>query len=188
MRGTPRTIRSRSSRAFTLVELMVAVAIIGLLASISIPGYTLVMARVRRADLVQNRELLIREIRQVFRSGVPFPTDFMGVPNPPWDWSMTSPTRPGQQGEFRWDLEPYKFIAQQGAGAISTTKVRFITYMWSSPPYSYAWVFGYHDFDGDGVLGSTYTTLMSDNALGRPGNDLVRYDSETWMTPSQIFE
>lgn len=40
----------KTSRGFTLIELMITVAIIGLLASIALPSYSSYIARARRAD------------------------------------------------------------------------------------------------------------------------------------------
>jgi type IV pilus assembly protein PilE len=43
-------IRHRSQRGFTLVELMIAVAVAGLLAAVAIPSYRSQVAKGRRAD------------------------------------------------------------------------------------------------------------------------------------------
>jgi type IV pilus assembly protein PilE len=56
--------RSKSHSGFSLVELMVAVAIVGILASIAFPGYQSQMRKTRRADaqgvLLQNAAFLER--------------------------------------------------------------------------------------------------------------------------------
>lgn len=55
------------TRGFTLIELMITVAIIGLLASLAIPQYQAFLLRSKRAELPMNTDA-IRTVEQAYRA------------------------------------------------------------------------------------------------------------------------
>ena len=63
--GIPRNLPARAIRGFTLIELMVVVAVVAILASIALPSYQDSVRKSRRgqakADLVELAQLLERE-------------------------------------------------------------------------------------------------------------------------------
>lgn len=68
---TPRASQARRSRqarrrGFTLLELMIAVAVVGLLASIAYPSYQGQMARSRRADAQQSLLELAQRLERYY--------------------------------------------------------------------------------------------------------------------------
>lgn len=77
--------RCSDQRGFTLIELMIVVAIIGILASIAYPSYTESVAKGRRADALKTITEASQYMRRIYAAkdtfaGVTLPTGLSQVP------------------------------------------------------------------------------------------------------------
>jgi len=86
----------RSRRGgFTLIEIMIAVAIIGTLAAIAIPGYTIFQARSRRSEAYMNTFAIIQTADSYYAEYQSYPASIapmpggiaaiVGIQKRPWD-------------------------------------------------------------------------------------------------------
>lgn len=84
--------RRRHDRAFTLIEMMITVAIVGILAAIAIPSFRIYQTRTRRSEATTNLSALGRaldsyhaEYNAFIDTGSSFPGGLSGSSKRPWD-------------------------------------------------------------------------------------------------------
>lgn len=166
--------RHPGSRGFTLVELMVGVAIVGLLSTVAIPGYQRMTLRTKAAERINIMIALARAIGDTALTREPqrFPTDPMSGP-----WNP--PGAPGTSKRLmNWTLGDWKLLPVMVEGAT------YYSYSFTAsdnvgvgPPWIVVSALG--DLDGDGVQntkiltfsGVGYSFLLT-NEVPAPGDPL----------------
>lgn len=73
----------RRPGGYTLIEIMIVTAIIGLLSSVAIPGYSRLILRARTAERTVILTAVSRSAQDVLAQKGQFPTPFNGAANPP---------------------------------------------------------------------------------------------------------
>jgi prepilin-type N-terminal cleavage/methylation domain-containing protein len=139
--------RRLARRGFTLLELMVVVAIVGMLSSIAIPSYTRVNLRARAAERATVMAAISRAVQTVVQTQQQVPGGlWTGIWNPPgapgsakrpFDWTLAGWTQLPMVVEGN-AYYTYQFVAVDGGAAGVTTLD----------------VFGVGDLDEDGVQSS----------------------------------
>jgi type IV pilus assembly protein PilA len=164
------------SRGFTLIELMMVVAIIGILASVAIPHFGRVLYRVKAAEREEIMSRIRKGINDLYIQQGQIPGGALfGALQPPLpatplrrvpDWSL-----PGWQDVIRssQDIEgslfySYLFVATESFGG--------------NPPRLEIWAVG--DLDGDGLLSTRYVRYdRRDGVYVTDEQDLTC----TWVCP-----
>lgn len=150
-------IRARRTRGFTLIELMIAVAIIGVLATTAIAGFRGYQLRTKRSEAMSN----LASIRTAQNSYYPEANTYVEAP--------ASPALPGSPGPHQQNWVPTgSFSSAPGLG--------FDTLGWQPEGavyFDYDTLLGpngtsytaaaYGDTDGDGFV-SVFVYMMPDGA------------------------
>jgi type IV pilus assembly protein PilA len=145
----------RSAPGFTLIELMIVVAIIGVLASVAVPAFGMLTLRAKAAERHEVLQRVKKAVADYYLQHGSMPDDFQGEWQPPWppetskrvpDWKT-----PGWEEVFRTSEEV------QGALYYS---YRFYHRNSSSEPGGEAtlYIYASGDLDGDGLTSDK--TLM----------------------------
>ena len=179
----------RRPSGFTLIELMVAVAIVGLLSSVAIPTYQNFQLRSRQTERTLLLEVIHRGIEDYYARESRFPQDwggglsYLGLMNANPDWSPTSQKRAWRQvalgagddwNKLSLAIEGNVYYTYYGWGIVEPVGGTLRYYL--------LWAVG--DLDGDrnqNTLERDYEFL--DNQLlrfaGAPPNGKVSFEQET---------
>jgi prepilin-type N-terminal cleavage/methylation domain-containing protein len=147
---------TRRPSGFTLIELMLCVAIIGILSSIAIPNFRSVQLRARQAE----RAIMVKTIETALDDywvrESRWPTDAgNGVSTLSTAWNPDWP--PGtQKRAFRWTpaYGDWNRLSLQIDGNLYYS---YYAWAYAGPGYQYRYVYTYGDLDGDGQYNYTYT-------------------------------
>ncbi len=152
-------VRRAHRRGFTLIELMITVAIVGILASIAIPQYELFLLRSKRAELPMNVDA-IRTVEKGYHAEWGYytaaeltPATVPGRVRDPWPLSLSATSSWTLLG---WSPDgpmfgQYGVTANDLAGDLSEFEAS-----------------GYTDMDGDGNLSHVMANPMSKPFMTTP--------------------
>jgi type IV pilus assembly protein PilA len=151
---TRATTLRRAARGFTLIELMVVVAIIGLLSSIAVPGYQRMTMRAKAAERRAVMTAIARAVEDIaqnqqhlpgFDPANPMaPTAFAGPANPP---VLPRTAR----APFNWALAGWNQLPMLVEGG-SYYQYAFVAVDVPAARTTTLMILGTGDLDGDGIL------------------------------------
>ncbi len=174
-------MRSGSRQGFTLIELMIVVAIIGVLAAVAIPAFLRYVKRSKTAEAVQNIGLIFRgavsyfEAEHLDRSGTTKPRMFPSDVGPSPALSTLSGGQKMAPNPSYWDAEEWHALS------FSLGDPHYYVYRFASSGTSNASIFtasAHGDLDADGTYSTFERSASVDAAANVRGASGVYVDNE----------
>ena len=154
------------ARGFTLVELMVAVAIVGILASVAIPEFGKFTLRAKAAERTYVTQRFKRAVEDyLVRFGkLPQGSD-------PYNYLLTdyNPPYPPTALKRPWNAAASGWDRLVSPGEIEgSLYYSYLLYAYDGPGYSYLYLYSVGDLDADGVYAWKYAYYERQDGVYRP--------------------
>jgi prepilin-type N-terminal cleavage/methylation domain-containing protein len=163
---TPRRRSARSSAGFSLIEVMIAVGILGMLSTVAIPNFERLRIRSRSAERASVMVGISRAVTDIVQNQQRVPAD--------GEWNPATPPDSSRH-PMSWTMDGWKELPILVEGD-TYYSYKFVITDGSAldPPARYKMlVFGTGDLDADGVTSTRMMTFSSDGEGFRLIDDVV---------------
>lgn len=170
---------NRRASGFTLIELMVVVAIIGLLSSIAIPTFKNLQLRSKQAERAVMMKSIDTALADYWVRDARWPRDLGGGDSQlSTNWN---PSWPPNAQKRKWNLTPaagdWNRLSLEIQGDLYFS---YYVYAYATRDYRYRYVYAYGDLDADRQYNFKYRYVYDYGWTNPPQQYIYEYDSAEW--------
>jgi prepilin-type N-terminal cleavage/methylation domain-containing protein len=168
----------RSSRGFTLVELMVVIAIIGLLSSVAIPTFRNMQLRSRQAERAVMMKTIDTAVQDYWIREARYPR---GSATSSYLYGQWNPAFPPGTQKRPWSRSPSMGDWNRLSLAVDGNLFySYYVYAYAGNAWRYRYAYAYGDLDGDARYNFVYRYVYDYVWNGVPTAYAYEYDSAVW--------
>lgn len=154
------------ARGFTLIELMVTVAVIGILASVAVPEFGKFTLRAKAAERGYMMQHFKRTLQEYVVRNERLPDGAI-----PYTYLNTTynPAYPPESQKRAWDFgaSGWNLLVERGDFE-GTLYYSYVLYAFDGPGYGYLYLYAVGDLDGDTQLAWKYSYYQRQNGVYQP--------------------